>query len=117
MRWLVPGMMWLAILTWLMWLVTSVAAHDATHPLGGWFNGLRSKNGNACCSNSDGETVAEVDWKSAAGRYQVFLDGKWLTVPPDAVVEGPNLDGRTIVWPVRGPLDTTIRCFMPGAMT
>jgi hypothetical protein len=29
----------------------------------------------------------------------------------------PNRAGRTMVWPLRGYLGLTIRCFMPGSMT
>jgi len=33
------------------------------------------------------------------------------------VITEPNRAGRTMVWPLRGYLGTTIRCFMPGSMT
>ena len=29
----------------------------------------------------------------------------------------PNRYGRTMVWPTKGTLGTSIRCFMPGTMT
>jgi len=47
----------------------------------------------------------------------VRIDGAWLDVPDEAVITEPNRIGRTMVWPIRGYLGVTIRCFMPGSMT
>jgi hypothetical protein len=30
----------------------------------------------------------------------VRIDGKWHEVPDEAVINEPNRDGRTIVWPM-----------------
>jgi hypothetical protein len=38
-------------------------------------------------------------------------------VPDDAVITEPNRYGRTMVWPIKGALGISIRCFMPGSMT
>lgn len=90
-----------------------------------WFEGLRSGKG-PCCSDADGSSVSDVDWRTKDGHYQVRLDvafeiGKtdmqWIDVPDDAVITEPNKIGKTMVWPIRGYLGTTIRCFMPGSMT
>lgn len=81
-----------------------------------WFDGLRSGKG-PCCSDADGTAVSDVDWESGGGHYRVRLDGEWIDVPDDAVITEPNRVGRTMVWPLRGYLGTTIRCFMPGSMT
>jgi hypothetical protein len=92
-------------------------AHDASRPeLNTWFNNLASGKG-LCCSNNDGLMVADVDWKSDHGHYQVRIDGAWVDVPDDAVVNEPNRDGRTMVWPIKGYGELMIRCFMPGSMT
>jgi hypothetical protein len=88
----------------------------ANSPLRGWFESLRSGRG-PCCSDADGETVADPDWSTRDGHYRVFLDGLWIDVPDDAVITEPNKTGRTIVWPMRGPMGISIRCFMPGSMT
>jgi hypothetical protein len=40
-----------------------------------------------------------------------------IDVPDEAVITEPNGAGRTMVWPIRSYLSTTIRCFMPGSMT
>ena len=81
-----------------------------------WFDGLRSGKG-PCCSDADGTAVSDVDWESANGHYRVRLDGEWVDVPDEAVITEPNRVGRTMVWPIRGYLGITIRCFMPGSMT
>ncbi|WP_024508512.1 hypothetical protein [Bradyrhizobium sp. ARR65] len=81
-----------------------------------WFEGLRSGKG-PCCSDADGTAVADVDWESANGHYRVRLDGEWIEVPDEAVITEPNRIGRTMVWPIRGYLGISIRCFMPGSMT
>jgi hypothetical protein len=81
-----------------------------------WFDGLRSGKG-PCCSDADGTAVSDVDWESAAGHYRVRLDGEWVDVPDEAVITEPNRVGRTMVWPIRGYLGVTVRCFMPGSMT
>lgn len=81
-----------------------------------WFEGLKSGKG-PCCSDADGTAVSDVDWQSGNGHYRVRLDGEWVDVPDEAVITEPNRVGRTMVWPIRGYLGLTIRCFMPGSMT
>ena len=88
----------------------------AHSPLKEWFDSLRSGKG-PCCSDADGSAVSDVDWESSNGHYRVRLDGEWFDVPEEAVITEPNRIGRTMVWPMRGYLGMTIRCFMPGAMT
>jgi hypothetical protein len=81
-----------------------------------WFESLRSAKG-PCCSDADGSAVSDVDWDTAGGHYRVRLDGTWIDVPDEAVITEPNRIGRTMVWPIKGYLGITIRCFMPGSMT
>lgn len=88
----------------------------AGSPLKPWFDSLKSGKG-LCCSDADGSAVADVDWESRQGHYRVRLDGQWIDVPDDAVITEPNRAGRTMVWPVRDPSGTSIRCFLPGSMT
>jgi hypothetical protein len=97
----------------------------AGSPLKPWFDSLKSKNG-PCCSDADGTALADVDWRTRDGKYQVRLEGEWIDVPDDAVITEPNRAGRTMVWPMRGTFSSngtlqsfegiTIRCFMPGSM-
>ena len=70
-----------------------------------------------CCSDADGSVVSDVDWESKDGHYRVRLEGQWIDVPDDAVITVPNRAGRTMVWPVKGALGISIRCFLPGSMT
>ncbi len=88
----------------------------ASSPLKQWFDSLKSGKG-PCCSDADGSAVSDVDWESKNGRYRVRIDGEWHDVPEDAVITEPNRVGRTMVWPIRGYLGLSIRCFMPGSMT
>jgi hypothetical protein len=89
---------------------------NANPELKAWFEGLKSGKG-PCCSDADGTAVSDVDWQSHGGHYRVRLDGDWVDVPDEAVITEPNRIGRTMVWPLRGYLGLTIRCFMPGSMT
>ena len=81
-----------------------------------WFDHLASGRG-PCCSDADGYALSDPDWESKDGHYRVRIDGQWIDVPDDAVITAPNRVGRTMVWPIRGYLGLTIRCFMPGSMT
>jgi hypothetical protein len=97
---------------------------DQPSELRAWFNRLASGKG-LCCSFADGETVQDVDWdtggsnkdtQSEGGHYRVRLNGRWLSVPDDAVVTEPNKFGPAVVWPyVDGNGETKVRCFLPGA--
>jgi len=101
----------------LVLVVSHAMAHDANRPeLNGWFDKLASGKG-LCCSFADGTAVADPDWDSKDGHYRVRLPEGWIDVPDDAVINEPNRDGRTMVWPTHGYLGVDIRCFMPGSMT
>jgi|SRR6185436_4023082 hypothetical protein len=88
----------------------------ANSPLKQWFDSLKSGKG-PCCSDADGSAVSDVDWESKGGHYRVRIEGEWHDVPEDAVITEPNRVGRTMVWPIKGYLGLSIRCFMPGSMT
>jgi hypothetical protein len=77
-----------------------------------WFDQLASGKGR-CCSIADGEVVDDSDWDFRDGHYRVRLDGNWLDVPNDAVVNEPNRVGKTMVWPLNRFDGLGIRCFMP----
>lgn len=82
-----------------------------------WFASLKNRLGDACCSDADGTALLDADWEADAnGKYRVRIDGEWHVVPDEAVLKGPNMDGRTIVWPLNGALGFRIRCFIPGVM-
>lgn len=86
---------------------------SATHE---WFEHLRSGKG-PCCSDADGVSVEDPDWETKDNHYRVRLDGEWIDVPEEAVITEPNRIGKTMVWPIKGYMGTSIRCFMPGSMT
>ena len=111
----------LLVLLAIVTLSLSASARDldgryANSPLKPWFDSLASGKG-LCCSDADGTALSDVDWQSNDGHYRVWLDGEWHDVHDDAVIKVPNLAGRTMVWPMRGVVGLTIRCFMPGPMT
>jgi hypothetical protein len=64
-----------------------------------------------------GFAVSDPDWQSKNGHYLVRIDNEWVEAPDDAVITEPNRVGRTMVWPIKGSLGISIRCFMPGSMT
>lgn len=106
-----------AVFATLLVLAAPALSHDHSRPdLKPWFEGLRSRAKAACCDGTDGKRLDDVDWESKSGRYRVRIGGKWIDVPDDAVIDGPNLVGVAMVWPVEGYGGLTIRCFMPGAM-
>lgn len=77
-----------------------------------WFNSLRSPAGSVCCVDFDGRSLEEADWRIGPNGYQVLAAGKWIDVPADAVVAGPNRLGRAHLW-LRP--DGGVRCFIPGS--
>jgi hypothetical protein len=111
------------LFTWQAWS-RDLDGRYANSPLKSWFNGLKSGRG-LCCSFADGVRIDDVDWdtdgpkdKDGNATYRVRLDGRWMNVPPSAVVTEPNRAGPAIVWPIlyeSKPYD--IRCFLPGAGT
>lgn len=107
------------LLLTLLLLATPALARDdgryANSPLKPWFDSLKSGNG-PCCSDADGTALSDVDWESRDGHYRVRIKGTWIEVPDDAVLPGPNLAGKTMVWPFYVNGAPTIRCFIPGAM-
>ena len=91
-------------------------AHDHEHPeLNSWYESLHSGKG-PCCDGSDAKRVDDVDWESKDGHYRVRIDGEWVDVPNEAIVDGPNRAGRTMVWPYYLDGHPRARCFMPGSM-
>lgn len=92
--------------------------HERNRPdLDGWFMGLRSKGGSPCCDGSEALRLDDVDWESRDGHYRVRIEGEWVDVPDQAVIEEPNRAGPAMVWPwrVNGKLDH-VRCFLPGSL-
>jgi hypothetical protein len=83
---------------------------DADPNLAPWFRGLHVPGtGTSCCSIAD---CRPVESRIVGDHYEVFVDGKWLRVPPDLILErADNPTGRAVVcWtPTAG-----ILCFVRG---
>lgn len=136
---------WITLLIWAAALlafalsVHPIRAHDHKRPhLDGWYQGLRSPAGAPCCDGPhvDAMHLKDVDW-TAQGKpgfqYRARIpktgadmdkarrgerfESEWVDVPDSAVLDQPNLDGMTLVWPTYGYGGKTVRCFMPGPMT
>lgn len=90
---------------------------DSPPEIRNWFRGLTDQYKNNCCDTSDGTRLEAPDWKFDGENYKVRLDGKWIDVPPGAVVTENNRVGYSIVWRIFN-LDGTvkIRCFLPGPL-
>jgi len=96
--------------------ISHARAHDYQHPeLNSWYESLHSGKG-PCCDGSDAKRVDDADWETKDGHYRVRIDGEWVDVPNDAVVDGPNRASRTMVWPYYLNGHPKARCFMPGSM-
>jgi hypothetical protein len=108
----------LAILSAMLLVVAigGARAHDHDHPeLNSWYESLHSGKG-PCCDGSDAKRVDDADWDTQDGHYRVRIDGEWVDVPNEAVVDGPNRAGHAMVWPYYLDGHPKPRCFMPGSM-
>jgi hypothetical protein len=79
-------------------LVRDPTSRWTNDPLQGWFDQLRNKAGLYCCSKADGHPIEDGDWDVKDNAYRVFVEGKWIAVPDNAVILGPNKFGEAIVW-------------------
>ena len=95
-------------------LFTSVAQAapppDADPPLAPWFRDLREPDtGRSCCSISD---CRPTEARTRGDHYEVLIEGQWLAVPPDKVLNrSDNPTGRPIVCWTR---TLGIMCFVRG---
>jgi hypothetical protein len=101
-------------------LVRDPTGKWAGDPLHSWFEHLRNQAGQYCCAEADGHPLDDGEWDMKDNGYRVFFEGKWATVPDDAVVLSPNKFGKAIVW-FDAPAEyyetpnTSVVCFMPGS--
>ena len=85
---------------------------------------LHSKRG-LCCNEFDGR-VPEAIWELSDGtipdvHYKVQIEGQWVNVPDEAVLDIPNYAGVAIVWYsstryMDKPPSFFIRCFISGPL-
>jgi hypothetical protein len=109
--------------------------HDHNRPdLDAWYPTLRSGKG-SCCDGpgTDALHLRDADWTIENGHYRVRIpkdgaafhaaivgeevDTVWVDAPDDAIIDAPNRDGTTLVWPIYGYLLPSVRCFLPGTMS
>ena len=97
----------------------AAGAHDMEHDnvspeVGRWVMSLTNKNGVACCATADGWTPAAVQWDMTTKGYKVMIENKWVDVPDDAAIHGPNKLGHAEVWYYHVDGLPAVRCFLPG---
>ena len=105
-------------------LVRDPTGKWAGSPLQPWFKSLRDKSGKYCCAEADGHSLDEGEWDMKNDSYRVFLQGKWIVVPDEALILGPNKFGKAMVWVWPQEMfasdgfasggSTSILCFIPG---
>ena len=80
-----------------------------------WFKSLKNGNGTPCCDYADGTRLEDPgDYKrNDDGSYEVNVDGQWLHVEKERVLQGSNRVGYAILWRMVGP-PHTVWCFLPG---
>jgi hypothetical protein len=86
---------------------------DVPPDIRAWFKAVRSPKGVPCCDVADGHRTT---WQAGKAGYEVPIDGQWLPVPPDAVIDDAgNPVGEAVVWYTKfSDGKVYIRCFVPG---
>lgn len=86
---------------------------DVPDHIRSWFKSVRSPHGVPCCDEADGHRTT---WRAtAAGTYEVPLEGEWIPVPPEAVIHNAgNPVGEAVVWYVKPQGTIFVRCFVPA---
>jgi hypothetical protein len=96
--------------------------HDSSEPDADWYNSLtRGEDGDqiGCCAHRDCYPIGSADYRSSATPghdYDVRVDGKWVTVPNDSIIQHTdNPTGKPVV--CIGYLDHDhetpwVRCFV-----
>jgi len=73
---------------------------NADPALAPWFQSLQAPNGSSCCSMAD---CRITEYRTSASGYEAWVEDRWMTVPPDRVLEHrENPTGRAVV------------CYTPG---
>jgi hypothetical protein len=93
--------------------VRAAPPDNADPSLAPWFQSLRQPGtGISCCSVAD---CRVTDYRTNASGYEALIDEKWLSVPPDRILQHiSNPTGRAIVCYHPG---TGILCFVRPSET
>lgn len=70
----------------------------------------KDQRGYSCCD--DGDCRPTRADKGDDGRWRAWIDGRWIPVPADAVLDRRSPDGRSHVCMSPGAQEP--RCFVPG---
>ena len=85
---------------------------DVPPEIRAWFKSVKSHAGVPCCDIADGH---RTDYDMRDSKYWAPINGKWMMVPPDALVDGSgNPTGNAVVWYSESGSNVYIRCFVPG---
>jgi len=90
-------------------------AHDPEAEFGLWYQSLRGPHdGLSCCSpQRDCMPVDDYRGSSEPGGYEALLDGEWVVVPPQAVLQRKdNPTGHAVLCVMRVDGKLIARCFV-----
>jgi hypothetical protein len=100
-------------------IATPALAHDngqfanVSPSVRAWFKSVKSQHGVPCCDIADGH---RTDYDMRKNQYWVPINGNWMPVPPDAVLnDAGNPVGDAVVWYSIYGDHVVIRCFVPGS--
>ena len=82
-----------------------------------WFERQHSVTGAWCCDISDGQMLADDEWRVVGEHYEVRILGMWLGVGPSQLRDpagGPNPTEHAVVWYTTTEYGVRIYCFAPG---
>lgn len=86
---------------------------DVSPSVRSWFKSVKSQHGVPCCDVADGH---RTDYDMRKDQYWVPINGNWMPVPPDAVLDTVgNPVGDAVVWYSIYGDHVVIRCFVPGS--
>ncbi len=81
-----------------------------------WYSSLKNTQNVMCCDKSDGHQWPDKWTREIGTQWFVYLNDKWVPVPPQAVIKTPSIDGQAYLFRMVIPVDGSpdgIRCFVP----
>lgn len=85
---------------------------DVPPEIRAWFKSVKSHAGIPCCDIADGH---RTDYETRGNTYRVPINGRWMDVPPEAVIDDSgNPTGDGVVWYSEFNGNIFIRCFVVG---
>jgi hypothetical protein len=104
--------MWALMLVGALLISWSAFAHDATHPeWNAWLMKQHNQKDGMCCDGEDTLALADNEWRTVGGHYEVLRNGSWTEVPDWALTQTrDNPTGGALLWVWKGH----VQCFKPG---